>query len=175
MCISQARRAACSAGPRLVAWALAAVLFAGACSGGDVSAPAPPTTDATAAASDSAPLLAEDDALLDRLQIAAEDDDGIDYDRDDYAPRGWRDDDRDGCNTREQVLIAEAISLRGKTAGCRPVDGVWLSWFDGRRLADVSEVEIDHLVPLAEAHRSGAARWSRSAKAECSEAGSTPA
>ena len=165
MYISRARHAACSAGPRIAAWALAAVLFAAACSGGDVSAPAPPATDATASADDSAPLLAEDDALLARLQIAAEDDQGIDYERDDYAPRGWRDDDGDGCNTRELVLIAEAISLRGRTAGCRPVDGVWLSWFDGRRLTAASEVEIDHLVPLAEAHRSGAVRWPSSAKA----------
>ena len=164
MYISRVRSVAGSVAARLAVWALAAVLVAGACSGGDDSAPAPPASEATADPGDSSPLLPKDDALLDRLQIAAESDQGVDYDRDDYAPRGWDDADGDGCNTREEVLIAEAISLRGATASCRPVDGVWRSWFDGRRLTDTGEVEIDHLVPLAEAHRSGAARWSAAAK-----------
>lgn len=164
MYISRVRSVAGSIWARLAAWALAAVLAAGACSGGDISAPAPPAPAATSDPDDSSPLLPDDDILLSRLQIAAESDQGVDYDRDDYAPRGWGDADGDGCNTREEVLIAEAISLRGRTASCRPVDGVWLSWFDGRRLTSTGEVEIDHLVPLAEAHRSGAARWSATTK-----------
>ena len=110
-------------------------------------------------------LLPEDAALLARLRIAEEDDGGVDYVRRDYDGGGWGDADGDGCSTREEVLIAEAIRLRGVTKSCGPVDGAWLSWFDGRTLTDAREVEIDHLVPLAEAHRSGAAGWTAADKA----------
>ena len=173
------RDAVPAGGARVAAWAFAALLAlsAGACAAGDATAPAPSprtedaggTAEAGAAASErgsdrraaggSLQLLPRDAALLARLRIAEEDDGGIDYVRRDYDQGGWGDADGDGCNTREEVLIAEAIRLRGVTASCGPVDGAWLSWFDGRTLTDARDVEIDHLVPLAEAHRSGAVRW----------------
>ena len=162
---------------RVAAWTIAAVsaVLIGACAGGNVSAPAPsgqagtetgaaPENGAQQATDDSMPLLAGDEALLARLRIAEEDDGGTGYVRRDYDQGGWGDADGDGCNTREEVLIAEALRLRGVTASCGPVDGAWLSWFDGRMLADARDVEIDHLVPLAEAHRSGAARWAADGK-----------
>lgn len=157
---------------RVAAWATAAMaaVLIGACAGGGVSAPALPgqagaengatrENGAQQAADDSTPLLDGDAALLAKLRIAEEDDGGDRYVRRDYDQGGWGDADGDGCNTREEVLIAEAIRLRGVTASCGPVDGTWLSWFDGRALTDARDVEIDHLVPLAEAHRSGAVRW----------------
>ncbi len=161
---------------RVAAWAIAAAsaVLIGACGGG-VSAPsmseqagseneAATENGAQQAADDSTPLLAGDEELLARLRIAEEDDGGTGYVRRDYDQGGWGDADGDGCNTREEVLIAEAIRLRGVTASCGPVDGAWLSWFDGRTLTDARDVEIDHLVPLAEAHRSGAARWAADGK-----------
>ena len=157
---------------RVAAWAIAATaaVLIGACADGNVSAPAPsgqagaeneaaPKNGIQQTADDSTPLLAEDEEFLARLQIAEEDDGGRAYVRREYDRGGWGDADGDGCDTREEVLIAEAIRLRGVTASCGPVDGAWLSWFDGRTLTDARDVEIDHLVPLAEAHRSGAARW----------------
>ena len=38
--------------------------------------------------------------------------------------------------------------------------GGWLSAFDGYSTDDPSELDIDHMVPLAEAWRSGASQWS---------------
>lgn len=99
-----------------------------------------------------------------RLRIAEEDDGGIDYVRRDYDQGGWAVGE-DDCSTRERVLIAEAIRLRGRTERCSAVDGAWLSWYDGRTLTDVRDMEIDHMVPLAEAHRSGAAGWAAALKA----------
>ena len=104
--------------------------------------------------------VSDDEALLARLRLESESDGGVDYERELYMPRGWIDADRDGCDTREEVLIAEAVRIRGVTDRCRPVDAAWQSWFDGRTLDDASDVDIDHLVPLAEAHRSGGWQWS---------------
>jgi hypothetical protein len=98
--------------------------------------------------------------LLAHLTIAAESDDGIDYDRDDYMPRGWRETDRPGCSVRELVLIAEATSITEVDQHCRPLDGAWRSWYDGEAFTNPSRLDIDHMVPLAEAHDSGAAVWS---------------
>lgn len=38
-------------------------------------------------------------------------------------------------------------------------DGGWLSAYDGYTTSDPSELDIDHVVPLGEAWRSGASRW----------------
>ena len=102
---------------------------------------------------------AQDAVLLSRLLMAAESDGGVDYDRDAYQPGGWSDADGDGCNTREQVLIAEARSLTQVDRHCRPIDGTWWSWYDEIELDDPGEVQIDHMVPLLEAHQSGASEW----------------
>lgn len=97
--------------------------------------------------------------LLAQLSVAPESDDGIDYDRDLYMPRGWEETTRPGCDVRELVLIAEAVSISEVSQDCRPLDGVWHSWYDDRPFDDPSRLDIDHMVPLAEAHDSGAATW----------------
>lgn len=103
-------------------------------------------------------------ALLARLDVAPESDQGVDYDRDQYMSGGWGLTDRDRCNVRELVLIAEAESISEVNQDCRPLDGAWYSWYDGVRLHDPSQVDIDHMVPLHEAHLSGAAVWSAERK-----------
>jgi hypothetical protein len=65
------------------------------------------------------------------------------------------------CNTRETVLRRDGsgVSVDGS---CRPTSGSWLSEYDGMTLTASSGVEIDHVVPLAEAWRSGASSWTTS-------------
>jgi len=66
----------------------------------------------------------------------------------------WIDADGDGCDTRCEVLRTTRLpDLPGLPAGG------WLSAFDGYTTDDPSELDIDHLVPLAEAWRSGASTW----------------
>lgn len=43
--------------------------------------------------------------------------------------------------------------------GCRIISGRWQSYFDGVTLTDAQQVDIDHIVPVANAWRSGARRW----------------
>lgn len=71
----------------------------------------------------------------------------------------WMDSDKNGCDTRAEVLIAEAIVKPKKAAKCKLTGGKWLSSYDGVKYTDASKLDIDHLVPLAEAWRSGAWAW----------------
>ncbi|MEU8361173.1 HNH endonuclease family protein [Nonomuraea sp. NPDC048882] len=64
------------------------------------------------------------------------------------------------CSTRELVLARDGRRVR-KNAACHPVKGIWYSPYDGRRLKSERLVDVDHVVPLAYAWRSGAKRWSQ--------------
>ena len=71
----------------------------------------------------------------------------------------WIDANKNGCDTRAEVLISEAIVKPKKAAKCKLTGGKWLSSYDGVKYSDASKLDIDHLVPLAEAWRSGAWAW----------------
>lgn len=93
--------------------------------------------------------------LLERLVVAPEHLDG--YDRDLFPL--WSDDDLDGCNTRYEVLLAQAVSPPVVSGSCDLTGGTWLSPYDGVTLHGAANVQIDHLVALAEAWYSGAHAW----------------
>lgn len=71
----------------------------------------------------------------------------------------WIDADGDGCNTRYEVLIEESTTPVSAGAGCSLVGGTWVSPYDGFSTSDVTRIQIDHVVALAEAWRSGASAW----------------
>ena len=81
------------------------------------------------------------------------------YDR--KAWKHWIDEDKDCQNARHEVLIAESIStVAFKTEkGCRVVSGSWLGAYSGDVFTDASKLDIDHMVPLKEAHESGGHAW----------------
>lgn len=66
----------------------------------------------------------------------------------------------DGCDTGAEVLIAEATEAPSVGAGCKISDGEWLSYFDAQEVEDIGKLDINHMVPLAEAWDSGASEWS---------------
>ena len=74
--------------------------------------------------------------------------------------RHWVDADGDGCDTRDEVLIAEAEEAPSIGASCSLSGGRWYSYYDGVSQTSASALDIDHLVPLAEAWDSGAGTWS---------------
>lgn len=80
------------------------------------------------------------------------------YDRDLFPT--WIDADHDGCDARDEVLIAETRAPVHLRSGCRIKGGRWFSAYDGRWTKDPSTFDIDHMVPLKEAWDSGAWRWS---------------
>lgn len=73
--------------------------------------------------------------------------------------RHWIDADGDRCDTRREVLIAEAVEPSTVGAGCTITGGAWTSYYDSLRVTDASTLDIDHMVPLAEAWDSGAYDW----------------
>ena len=101
-------------------------------------------------------------------QLAVRPETGHDtYQRDDWA--GW-DNLRPCWAVREHVLARDSIgplTLRDRdgnrvgdeTLACELTGGVWVSPFDDVTLTNPSDLDIDHIVPLAEAHRSGGAGW----------------
>jgi hypothetical protein len=104
--------------------------------------PAPPPAPGAAPAALSAQLAA--------LQVQPEDT-GAHYDRDDWLT-DWA---KSGeCSTRETVLQQQGkgVVVDGR---CAPTAGQWFSRYDGVTVTDAGEIEIDHMVPLAEVARSG--------------------
>ncbi|GLF96498.1 HNH endonuclease family protein [Streptomyces yaizuensis] len=68
-------------------------------------------------------------------------------------------DPADGCNTRNEVLIAEAVEPPTVGARCALTGGAWWSYYDEVRVTPAGALDIDHMVPLAEAWDSGAYGW----------------
>ncbi len=72
----------------------------------------------------------------------------------------WLDLDDNGCDAREDTLVAESlVTATVSDSGCEVIEGRWLSIYDGLELTESSDLDVDHLVPLAEAWRSGASTW----------------
>lgn len=69
--------------------------------------------------------------------------------------------DQSGCDTRHRVLADESrVPATRGADGCTVTGGEWLSLYDGYTTPGPEELEIDHMVPLAEAWDSGANVWS---------------
>jgi hypothetical protein len=85
----------------------------------------------------------------------------------------WVDTDGNGCNQRDDVLLRDArpgsVTV-GQQGACDHdvLAGTWVDPYTGATLVfdDLKDarqaegVQIDHIVPLSEAWRSGASRWS---------------
>jgi hypothetical protein len=63
-------------------------------------------------------------------------------------------------------LIAESLVLVWfeDASGCRVGSGLWRDLYTGELHSDPGRLDIDHLVPLKEAHRSGGCRWNDAKK-----------
>lgn len=64
------------------------------------------------------------------------------------------------CDTRETVLKRDGTSVVTNSS-CSATSGSWYSPYDGATWTASSDVDIDHVVPLADAWRTGASGWTQ--------------
>ena len=95
-------------------------------------------------------------SYLAQLTVATEDRTG--YDRDLFPH--WIT-QSGACNTRETVLKRDGSGVVTDSS-CAATSGSWYSVYDGATWTAASDLDIDHLVPLAEAWDSGADSWTTS-------------
>ena len=78
----------------------------------------------------------------------------------------WIDEDRDCQNTRHEVLIEESLKAVTFKSGkrCQVATGEWLAPFTGDTVIDATKLDVDHMVPLKNAHDSGGWAWDKSRK-----------
>lgn len=158
-------------------WLLAGLVLVAGC-----SSVSPGSTGSSAGGPDRAPVVppdrvtvssvAEAESALAGLVVAQRPKPASDYSREAFGSR-WADVDGNGCNQRDDVLQRDGVpgSLRvGRQGRCDHdvLAGTWLDPYAGRRLVlddlkdqrQAQAVQIDHVVPLAEAWISGAREWS---------------
>ena len=82
------------------------------------------------------------------------------YDRGEW--RHWTDEDGDCQDTRQEALVAESvIPVAYEDAGqCRVASGAWIGPYTGEQFNDPGRLDVDHMVPLGNAHQSGGWAWS---------------
>jgi hypothetical protein len=69
------------------------------------------------------------------------------------------------CDTRDEVLKRDGTGVT-VDSNCEPTAGKWYSVYDAVYITDDSKVDIDHIVPLAEAWKSGASTWTTARREE---------
>lgn len=124
----------------------------------------PPTmfTTTTQATETTAPAADPDEvlALLATMPVAEPDPNRTPYERDTYDRDGWGDLDGDCISTRHEILTASSLDpVVMDPSGCFVESGRWVDPYTGTGYTSASDVTIDHVVALAEAHRAGAWRW----------------
>ena len=78
----------------------------------------------------------------------------------------WVDMDNDCQNTRAEILIRDSIEpvKYKRNKGCNVSWGKWLDPYTLQTFTKASDIDIDHIIPLAHAYKNGAASWSKEQK-----------
>jgi len=129
--------------------------------------PASGTTTTTTSTSTTTTLASPndgwDEGLLEGL-VVSNSSAPVSYDRDDWGS-GWSDADGDCMNARHEVLKTESVNqTQVSSSGCTVTGGRWYGAFTGTWVTNPSSLDIDHFVPLANAHASGGWAWSSATK-----------
>jgi hypothetical protein len=87
------------------------------------------------------------------------------YQRDEYIS-SWIDEDGDCQNLRHEMLIrhSQREVTFTNSSQCTVTGGLWLDPYLGKVITIASDLDVDHVIPLAYAHANGGAAWPRSKK-----------
>ena len=102
---------------------------------------------------------------FDSLVIGETDRDGS-YDRDAFG-QSWADIDRNGCDTRNDILGRDLIDIEFKegTNDCKVLSGTLVDSYSGDTIPFIAgqdtsaDVQIDHLLPLKAVYATGGEAW----------------
>ena len=128
--------------------------------------PAPPTVTRETPSGEVPSGKTSSRPIMDRqLQVAPVAADLPEYNRREW--RHWTDEDDDCQDARQEALIAEStVPVTFKSdEQCRVVTGRWVGPYTGTEVDEPGKLDIDHMVPLVNAHRSGGWAWDRDRKA----------
>ena len=88
------------------------------------------------------------------------------YNRKDW--KHWIDEDKNGFNTRQEVLIeenlADSLEIIWVNNKFKIIKGMWVCPFTGDTITNPKKLDVDHLIPLKYAHDHGAAEWTKDKK-----------
>ncbi|WP_027341984.1 HNH endonuclease family protein [Hamadaea tsunoensis] len=137
---------------RLIGTLAALLVFAAGCNDGTLT---PSTADASSSPGKLKPPAAAGDATAALAALTIADQHPMTgYSRDRFPH--WRSAGK-GCDVRDVILKRDGTDV--KLSGCNVTGGSWKSWYDEKTYTALSQVDIDHMVPLANAWRAGADKW----------------
>jgi hypothetical protein len=136
----------------------------GSASGGGSQGTSPPVVNRPVLAGPRTITAARASRLLARLEVRAPHS-MAGYSRDQFGP-AWKDVDQNGCDTRDDILRRDLKRIRLRAgSSCIVQSGVLSDPYTGRLIRFLrgvrtsSAVQIDHVVALGDAWRTGAAGW----------------
>ena len=136
----------------------------------DTPTPAPPKTTSTPVLTEESPTggltPTAQPAIILTIMVAPIPGDILEYNRSDW--KHWTDEDGDCQDARQEALIAESlveVTFESERK-CRVAMGRWYGAFTGTFVEVPGDLDIDHLVPLKNAHESGGWTWSSAKKEE---------
>jgi len=97
------------------------------------------------------------DAALKQLKVATESREG--YVRTKFKHWVNSDGNKLGCDARKSAIIRDAKVKPTIGKSCALDGGKWISVYDNTEILKAGSLDVDHMVPLAEAWDSGASAW----------------
>lgn len=94
-------------------------------------------------------------SAIDTLTVAPSQD--VKYNRSEW--KHWVDLDGNGCDTREDILIANGEEVKSDPKTCKVTEGIWTEYYAGKTFTDPSGMDLDHVVPLSWAASNGGNTW----------------
>lgn len=78
----------------------------------------------------------------------------------DASDNGWPAEPHDSCNARNAALFRDGEGVTSSDS-CTSLKGTWVDPYSAKVFDATGDIDIDHVVPLANAYRAGADKWTK--------------